>query len=399
MSNTTPQMWADDTAFDTRETSGGAVKIWATWTENGRQQAITFRPMLDGDVRCEKRAGMQVCLRPQGHDGLHSGLGNYADLKHIIDVPANALVGERRYLMAWFGYDPVTQTHIQRIVREFSDTEDKSLRYATQCLREVTEQSGYQALIEARDRIALVLSDLRKIPATVPNQRAAAVRGLHEAFKSWLSAIRTFDDQTSHFVDGASLDGPSMLKEFKSALSEEYDNNLAYRLCMALRNLTQHSGPVINSIHFQSSELPNGRVLNEVMVGLHGPTLVTASPKLKKGIRDELSCFSQSLDIESIVNAVMASCERAFARLAVLMSNFIDGWARTVEAINNEATTGGAKAALVMGVMVPSGVPGRSTAGAYWVDCRFASTARRALTQANEVLTRPRFVVTARDLT
>ncbi len=53
------------------------TRTWATWTEDGTEHEVDFRPLADGEKRCDERENVvTVCCRLADHAGQHVAMPN-----------------------------------------------------------------------------------------------------------------------------------------------------------------------------------------------------------------------------------------------------------------------------------------------------------------------------------
>jgi hypothetical protein len=296
-------------------------------------------------------------------------------------------------LWAWEGVDEETRTHMQYRLRPMSADEDAALQNASLFLRQMAEDSPYQALVEETDGFLDAVALLEHVWAKDRTQWPTALRAAHGRFKSWLGALRAFDDHTQHLLSERLGRGSEPARGFKEALSAEYDRNLAYRASYALRNASEHASRVINDARMDARELQDGTTVYSVQLGLKGPELADRFTRLKAPIRAELRRIEETLDVVGVVHAAVGSCERAFATLLVLLKDPIVQACEVLETVHAEATRVGAKAALVMTTVLPD-----ETVRLHRVDVQRARTARTILEQAQALLATTARVIGVEDL-
>src|SRR4051794_34888364 len=99
-------------------------------------------------------------------------------------------------LMAWLGYDEPTQTHDHQSLRTVSESEFARLRYSQDLLSKLTSNNAFVDLIEAvndlHGSVQNVGDEWDASPGGTPE---GAIRRTKIAFKTFLSAFRSFDDR------------------------------------------------------------------------------------------------------------------------------------------------------------------------------------------------------------
>ncbi len=63
--------WADATAH-MDQVNPGEWEWYVTWNDGTNHRNVKFRPIRDGEIRCDLTNGNGVCCLPHGHPGLHA---------------------------------------------------------------------------------------------------------------------------------------------------------------------------------------------------------------------------------------------------------------------------------------------------------------------------------------
>jgi hypothetical protein len=229
-------------------------------------------------------------------------------------------------------------------IRDLTQGEVEAVREATALFRDLLEDSPLADL-------KTTAGDLQaSVENYICDERWPYSSGHQEVrrrFKSWLGALRTFDDRTSHWISTTFGDTHPAYGAFKARLSNEYDNNFAYRFACALRNVSEHVSQTINVMRAGSSELPDGRSRRTLEIGFNRD-LAADLKTLKAQVRDELAACEGVLGLETVVGYAVASCERAYGSAVLALWPDLEQRLAVVEGLHREATgRGGAIARAV----------------------------------------------------
>ena len=63
--------WASDSTLVVESANTAEPKWTLQWTEAGETRQASLRPAVPDDDRCSALLDGDLCVRPQGHDGLH----------------------------------------------------------------------------------------------------------------------------------------------------------------------------------------------------------------------------------------------------------------------------------------------------------------------------------------
>lgn len=234
-----------------------------------------------------------------------------------------------------------------RFIRELTEGEGVKIDEAHRLLRQMTEESPLAELQEAEQRLASTIADLRSQSESSQNI-APMARRVQAEFKIWLSAFRSFDDRFSKWLSDDFGEVSYPLRVFRSALSEEYDTNFAYRLSCSLRNSSEHAGRVINHLSASTYQDERGGVRNRTVIALDGPRLAEEFPKLKATVRKELRTSAAVLHVEPIVRWSLASCVRAYSKLFDSIWSNLSTAVSLCESLHREALQGEGEWAVII---------------------------------------------------
>jgi len=273
------------------------------------------------------------------------------------------------------------------IVRHLDSSAIREAEGANVLLDKVTARSGLAELRAETASLHETITDVESGDPSLQNAHNGAGR-IQRAFKSWLSASRSFDDRTTAWLSKLVGKDDHAYTEFKRLLSEAYDSNFAYRLCCGLRNSSEHAGNVINDLGFSVAQDPRtGDPKKELTIRFDGPKLAEEFPKMKALIRDELRAVDLSLELEWIVGSVMLSCERIHAGLFQALWNRIEAAIELVEDYHHEAlNAGGEWAVFISKPPEPTAVVQMDVA---WNPWNIAQLARLNYDQTAAILASP----------
>jgi hypothetical protein len=140
-----------------------------------------------------------------------------------------------------------------------------------------------------------------------------ALRIAHQLFDrrvlNFLSSARMYLDQIPGVLSTASLH-PEVSKEFfKQKTSDQYDSSLAYRVCEALRNYTQHKDLPVHGVSHGFRREPDD--VNNIIVNYSGLHLdiskLESDGKFKSKVLDELRKEKDRPDLKNYLRLYMHS--------------------------------------------------------------------------------------------
>jgi hypothetical protein len=222
-------------------------------------------------------------------------------------------------------------------LRHVAQEETEQNQAAERLLRRMTLQSGLADLRHAEE---ILHEEIQRLETEEARPSQAHRRGarLQREFKAWLSAIRAFDDRTSAWLsDQFGKDGQAYVT-FKRLLSHEFDTNFGYRLCCALRNVSEHESDVINDVHIHVSRNPDSGAREiSVTIRFDGPRLAENFPRIRAATREELRSCEKPVELALIVKAVSLSCQQVHAGLFLAMWPEIQSAIEIIEQAHQEA--------------------------------------------------------------
>jgi hypothetical protein len=212
------------------------------------------------------------------------------------------------------------------------------------------------------------------------------VRHVKASFRAFLSGMRAFLDQTAHELSKAHGRRSDAVQAFRFMTNEVYDNNLAYRVCYALRNASQHAGQVVNHVRFRSTEIGAGDIDVWAQIGVHGPKIARDLPEMKAAVRSELAAHSHPLALEKLIHFCMLGCERIFAQAFMCNEQELDAAVAVVARYERELQTVGGGTICFQTISATPAANTSHSIDLQWVENADAITVRRVLRQSREML-------------
>ena len=187
-----------------------------------------------------------------------------------------------------------------------------SMSEATKLLVEMLEASPYA---RAESRYNAWQQTLTEVAASFQGgpQGPLVLHHLSAALDDLLSAVRAFDDRTSHSLSQWYGKDSAEFACFQTALSVEFDASFAYRFCYKLRNYSQHCGSPISDIR-AGSRLVDGELKEYFEPVFNSRTLLVKYKDWGKA-RPDLEAIKGEFSVVAIVDGLWASCERVYAKV------------------------------------------------------------------------------------
>ncbi len=233
--------------------------------------------------------------------------------------------------------------HDLTFIRTITTEDSLGLVAAEELLVRMTLASGVAAVQRATQYLNEEITRLEKLAAEGLRPPELNDYRLQREFKAWLSEFRSLDDRTSAWLSGRFGQQSDVYQRFKALLSTEFDNNFAYRLCCALRNVSEHRADVINAARLDVSVAAEpGKPQRRVRLQIDGSKLVAESgTKMRAATRDELSGTLGLLEVEGLVRATLMSCEHVHMGLFDLLWDPIHEAISLFEGFQEEAEANG----------------------------------------------------------
>lgn len=182
--------------------------------------------------------------------------------------------------------------------------------------------SSRSTFAELQARATELMSELARVEALVDGGGVGIgtdfAHALERKLDALLSALRAFDDRTSHQLSGAYGADSEQLKSFKETLSAAFDTEFAYRFCWKLRNYSQHCGNPISNLNATSAEEPDGTVTTELIVTFDSVQLLREYDGWGATVRADLERIGGGFQLEPVIDALMGACFSVFLRLLLI---------------------------------------------------------------------------------
>lgn len=136
---------------------------------------------------------------------------------------------------------------------------------------------------------------------------------LQVALANWLSSVRWLLDHTRVRFG----DEPSRLDKFKAAMTQEFDQNSAYRLSYKLRDFSTHRDLPPISVSGQARLLPDGTQEVALSVRFEPAKLLESWDGWGRFVTADLANAHNAIDVVAFVDDAMASIERIMAAILV----------------------------------------------------------------------------------
>jgi len=155
-----------------------------------------------------------------------------------------------------------------------------------------------------------------------------------------LSALRRFADRTSHALSQRYGKDSRQREIFKQALSDEFDNQFAYRLCWHLRNYSDHLGDPISRVKgrihfFDDPDVYSGLQLEPYF----DSTQLLENYQWKRVLQKDLRQINGEFPASTVVDALQSSCKRAHSKALLAQETSIMAAVDAIFELANEATT------------------------------------------------------------
>lgn len=289
--------------------------------------------------------------------------------------------------MAWMGRDDETRHHDQVRIREVDQSEFDALAGATAMLRSLSHGNAYADVVDAEEALREALRGATHAWATgAGSPPLAAIRAVHTTFKAFLSAARSFEDRWASYLSAAVGRNHPVYSKFKDAVQAERDRQFAYRLCCALRDVTEHAGDVINIVEAAAGPGVTGAPTYLVRFALDGPKLAAVYPRLWSEVRAELEQATEPIAVGAVASAALRSCERSYAALLNCVQPHLDRACEVLQSMHDEAAARGGRAANVISVPVWDERIGHNVVANQWVEIQWACQIQKNLAEARQPL-------------
>jgi hypothetical protein len=243
---------------------------------------------------------------------------------------------------AWSPSDPWTLN----IGEPISDGEYASHAASAAFLDEVLAKSAFagfqESYTEFKQAIAAAAEKFAAKRSTTPSFSV-----IRRRFDDVLSALRRFDDRTSHALSSRYGTGSTELRTFKQSLSFEFDNQFAYRFCWHLRNYSEHRGIPISRIKQASQLNPDGTV-DQAFQAVFDTRVLLRNHDWHTRVRKDLERINGEFSVEATVDELYQSCGRAHCKNLLSQEGEITAAVENIRSFAARATTDNSLAPMFM---------------------------------------------------
>jgi hypothetical protein len=208
---------------------------------------------------------------------------------------------------------------------------------ASALLTELTETSAYKVLQDKyrilKDHIGIVTRQ-----AASKSQNQHDILDINNKLDDLLSALKAFEDRTKHNISQRYGVESDVMKTFKAALAWEFDNIFAYRFCYHLRNYSQHCGAPISNIQ-ASAYAENGRIITYCKLTMRSHHLLKQYD-WHSMVKSDLENSPDEFDMGPVLEALMASCSRVYAKLLISNEEYINEACEVISQMAGEISHG-----------------------------------------------------------
>lgn len=220
-----------------------------------------------------------------------------------------------------------------------SDDQYASYETSAALLDELLSSSSFGGLqtryIEFKDimeRIAEDFANGRALPQSL--------HIIERSLENLLTALRRFDDRTSHALSQRYGGDSPEFATFKEALSCEFDNVFAYRFAWHLRNYTDHQQSAISRIT-EESRLGRGGIIERHFLALFDGRVLLADYQWHRSVRRDLERINGEFPVEPVVDMLKDSCNRAYCKMLLAQEPYIAAAVENIRSFTTRATPDG----------------------------------------------------------
>lgn len=205
--------------------------------------------------------------------------------------------------------------------KPLSEANRKKVTNIAVFLTELTEASPYKQLCDSYDEYRKYVAHLTESSRT-KSPTTIEMREIYHKADNLFSALRAFDDRTKHNLSERYGKKSDQFTQFEAALSYEFDNVFAYRLCYQLRNYSQHAGTPITKIE-SSAHLENEVPVSFLQISIDTRVLLAKYDRWQSKVKKELQQINGVIPLDTIFKSLMRSCSRAFSKYLISQENEI----------------------------------------------------------------------------
>lgn len=210
-------------------------------------------------------------------------------------------------------------------------TEDEvgRIEHETILLIENTESSPFAHLQTCYDEFKKEVASVA-IKMKESRGKPEGIHLLSGKLDNFLSALRGFDDRTSHNLSKRYGKDSSEYVLFKQALSYEFDNVFEYRFMWHLRNYSQHVGNPISNI-YANVGLEDGVMVSECQSMFDSKVLLGKYKEWHRLVKHDLQEIDGEFSVVETMDITMAACSKIYLKLLLAQESTIEGAANFIK--------------------------------------------------------------------
>lgn len=221
------------------------------------------------------------------------------------------------------------------IGKPISDVQYESHQLSSSFLEETFNASAFAGFQKRYNHLKMTMSSSA---ATDARTTQSVIQLIHQQLDDLLSALRRFDDRTSHALSQRYGADSRELAAFKQALSFEFDEEFAYRFSWHLRNYSDHRGSPISHIR-RTPWYPIPDLLQQRFEPLFNSESLLANHDWHTRPKEDLQEIDGEFLVGPVVDALHSSCKRAYCKGLLAQETSITAALEIIQNFSKEATT------------------------------------------------------------
>ena len=155
---------------------------------------------------------------------------------------------------------------------------------------------------------------------------------IRDSFDDVLSAFRRFTDRTAHLLSQRYGPNSAELRVLQRSMSQEFDNEFAYRFMYHLRNYSEHRGAPITRIRQASTLGPDGRVEHDFDVLFDSGKLLSYHDWHRQ-VRVDLAAINGEFSVIVTVDALLHACGHVHCKSLLAQEAAVTAAAAGIQAL------------------------------------------------------------------
>lgn len=218
-----------------------------------------------------------------------------------------------------------------------ADAEYDSYRSHVELLEQALAKSPFAAFQESCMEFMRATSDALEA-FKIGDSTTPLTPAIRRKFDDVLSAFRRFIDRTAHLLSQRYGPDSREVLVLKQGMSNEFDNEFAYRLMYHLRNYSEHRGTPIARIAQASRLTPEGRIEHSLDVLLDSRELLL-DYEWHRRVRADLARINGEFSAVVTVDALLHACGRVHCKALTAQEADITAAAAGVQALAGRIAT------------------------------------------------------------